>query len=73
MAGGEEARKRWSAVEREIMNDADTTSFNVSIPKSLKREITIEKARTGESFKTLMVRVWVEHLRRQYYGTKEGE
>lgn len=55
------------------MNDADTTSFNVSIPKSLKREITIEKARTGESFKTLMVHVWVEHLRRQYYGTKEGE
>lgn len=71
MTGKREAEKRWERVDLEIDRDTEIVPLNVDIPKSLKREIAIEKARTGEKFKELTVRVWKEYLRRQYVGEEE--
>lgn len=66
MAEQRESQKRWQRVEQEIERDTEMVPLNVEIPKSLKREIAIEKARTGEKYKELTVRVWRDYLRRQY-------
>lgn len=66
MSDKSESAKRWERVESEIQRDDDTVPLNVEIPRSLKREITIEKARTGEKYKELTVRVWTDYLKRQY-------
>ncbi|OBA45710.1 MULTISPECIES: hypothetical protein [Bacillati] len=71
MAEQRESEKRWARVEDEIDRDTETVALNVEIPKSLKREIAIEKARTGEKYKDLTVRVWREYLRRQYTSAEK--
>ena len=66
-----EGEKRWERISAEIDRDTETVSFNVGVPKSLKREITFEKARSGKKYKDLAVQAWSEYLKRQYTGKED--
>lgn len=58
----------WSEIEQEIAEDTETTPFNTDIPKSLKRQIAVEKAISGASYKQIATGALVAYLREKNGG-----
>lgn len=58
----------WSAKEAEIAADELNVPFNVEIPKSLKRELALEKVNSGMTLRDIATAALTDYLRKQNGG-----
>lgn len=62
---GRNINRPWSEIEQQIVDDTETTAFNVDIARSLKQQVAVEKAVTGRSYKEIVTAALVRYLREQ--------
>lgn len=55
----------WKDTEAEIVADESSVPFNVEIPKSLKRELALEKVNSGMTLRDIATAALTDYLRKQ--------
>ncbi|WP_421084853.1 hypothetical protein [Rothia nasimurium] len=58
----------WAAKEQEIAADKSNVPFNVEIPRSLKRELALQKVISGMTLRDIATAALTDYLRKQNGG-----
>lgn len=58
-------RDEWEQVKAEVLADSSKRTVTIDIPKSLHRELTIERGRTGATMRQIMLDGAISELERR--------